>query len=91
MFRGGSTLINDSDRAREIDLSVQAPPGWAERSGSGRYLVGPRDVFPVSAILAAPADHKKEWSEMAWKAESDGHEIGKIRLRVYNSTGGLPQ
>src|SRR5262249_35020658 len=38
-------LINDSERPREIDLSVQAPAGWTERSGSARYLVGARDVF----------------------------------------------
>jgi len=84
-------LINDSERSREIDLSVQAPAGWTERSGSARYLVGARDVFPVSAIFAAPPDHKREWSEINWKGESDGSLIGTIKLKVYNSTGGLPQ
>jgi len=62
-------LINDSEGAREIDLSVRAPAGWAERSGSGRYLVGRRDVFPVSVVLAAPEDHKKEWGEISFKTQ----------------------
>jgi LmbE family N-acetylglucosaminyl deacetylase len=84
-------LINDSESPREIDLSVEIPAGWTERSGSGRYQLGPRDVFPVGATLAAPADHKKEWSEITWKAEIAGNSIGKMRLRAYNSTGGLPQ
>jgi LmbE family N-acetylglucosaminyl deacetylase len=84
-------LINDSEVSHEVDLSVELPAGWSERLGSGRYLVEPGDSFPVSATVAAPSDHKKEWSEITWNAQTDGKSIGRIRLRVYNSTGGLPQ
>jgi len=84
-------LINDSDRECEFVLSAAVPVGWAERAGSGKYIVGARDVFPVTATIAAPADHKKEWSEITWTAEGDGAPIGRIRLRVFNATGGLPQ
>src|SRR5262249_45603419 len=84
-------LINDSEGAREIDLSFRAPAGWAERSGSGRYLGGRREGFPVSVVLTGREDHKKEWGEISCNEEKTANEIGQIRLRAYNSTGGLPQ
>jgi LmbE family N-acetylglucosaminyl deacetylase len=94
----GSTLHvplvirNATGDSEEVSLTVALPQGWTERTGSARYPVGARDLYPAQAILVAPPTGKLGWQEVTWKAAVGAREIGSVSLRVLlGKSDGIPQ
>jgi len=85
-------IRNATGNPEEVSVTVALPKGWTEKAGSARYSVGAQDLYPVQAVLYAPASGNREWQEIAWKAEAAGRQIGSITIRVLVGIGGgLPQ
>ena len=85
-------LRNATATPEEASLRVTLPPGWSEKQGSARYALAPGGVYPVPAVVTAPADAKPEWQEITWKAEAGGRQMGAVTIRVFlGSGGGIPQ
>ena len=49
------------------------------------------DVFPIEIEITTPAKKSDQISELTCRADSGGHEIGTVKLRVRLGSGGLPQ
>jgi hypothetical protein len=84
-------LHNDSSEAQELTLKVALPEGWTELNGTARYPVGPRETYPVEAVLLSPSKNTQAWQEITWNATANGRAVGSIALRVQLASGGLPQ
>lgn len=86
-------MHNYTDRSARVDVTVDLPPGWTERSGSGQYPVSAHDQYPVEAMLTAPPQGKVgEWQQITWHARSAGQEIGSVTIKVYlEGHPGMPQ
>jgi LmbE family N-acetylglucosaminyl deacetylase len=84
---------NHTGNPASIQLTVDLPPGWTERTGSGEYQVRAQDEFPVQAILTAPPQGKVgDWQQITWRARSGGQEIGSVTVRIYlEAHPGMPQ
>lgn len=95
---GGETLrvpmvlYNGTSDGGEVSVTVAAPDGWTEKSGSARYPLQPGGSYPFQAILVAPPCGKPQWQEITWTAQAAGKQIGKLTFRVLvGKTGSLPQ
>jgi hypothetical protein len=84
-------LHNDSSEAQELTLTVTLPEGWTELNGTALYPVGPRETYPVEAVLSSPSKNTPPWQEIAWNAKARDRAVGSITLRVQLASGGLPQ
>lgn len=86
-------LHNDTGSSAHIDLSVDLPSGWTERSGSGTYPVEAHDAYPTQVMLTAPPQGKVgEWQQITWHARSAGQDIGTVTVKVYlEGRPGMPQ
>lgn len=84
-------IHNDTREAQEAVLTVTLPAGWTEHAGTARYPIGPRETYPVQAVLASPTGNATGWQEITWTAQAAGKTIGSITLRVNLGSGGLPQ
>lgn len=84
-------IRNDTGSAIEARLTAEVASGWTERTRFASYPVPARETYPVQLVLVAPTGHAKEWHELKWKIEVDGKPAGAVTLRVFISTGGLPQ
>jgi hypothetical protein len=72
-------------------LTLLAPTGWSEKTGSARYSVPPHDAYPIQAAVAVPTAKGPEWEKLTFRAEAGSKTIGSITLRVNVAPGGLPQ
>lgn len=84
-------LRNDTDRPEEINVRVDAPPGWAMQTAPARYLVAPHEARAMRLALTAPAAPIGEWQRITVLARSGDRPLGEIVLRVQLVSGGLPQ
>lgn len=84
-------LVNNTGEQQTIQLHVTLPAGWTEKIGSAAYPVGPHDFYPITAVVAAPQGHNKEWSQITWEAQSGGKTIGRVTVKVFIAGSGLPQ
>lgn len=85
-------IHNYTNDPAKIDLTVELPLGWTERTGSARYPVGPHGVYPLLAILTSPSQGVGEWQQITWHARSAGQEIGSATINVFlEQGGGMPQ
>jgi LmbE family N-acetylglucosaminyl deacetylase len=87
---------NQSEKSIEVNLTPALPPGWTALSGTGRIVIGARQVagLRIEANLPAlPAEpkNKTEAVEIAIRAEASGRVIGEIKLRVEPRKSALPQ
>jgi LmbE family N-acetylglucosaminyl deacetylase len=85
-------IRNATGHSEEVSLIVALPVGWAEKSGSARYSVGPGEVYQAQAVLVAPEAGKVEWQEITWNAAEGARQIGSVTLRVLlGKSDGIPQ
>jgi LmbE family N-acetylglucosaminyl deacetylase len=85
-------ILRDDDQApAEVTLSLVPPEGWALKNPLPHYKLSPGDVFPIEIELTTPGKKSDQISELTCRAESGGHEIGTVKLRVRLGGGGLPQ
>jgi len=84
-------IRNDTSSTIEAKLTTELASGWTERTRFATYAVPAHEAYPAQLVLVAPGGHAKEWHVLKWKIEVDGKPAGAVTLRVFISTGGLPQ
>jgi LmbE family N-acetylglucosaminyl deacetylase len=100
-LQAGTTLViplwvrNQTSSPQEIILSVELPSGWAVESGAGKFSIGAKQMAAARMEVALPAStdgaKKNEPQEITMHAESGGHPIGDVKLRVELRKRALPQ
>ena len=97
----GTTLViplwvrNQTALPQEITLSAELPSGWAAESGAGKFSIGEKQTAAARMEVALPSStdgaKKNEPQEITVHAESGGHAIGDVKLRVELRKRALPQ
>ena len=97
----GTTLViplwvrNQTSSPQEITLSAELPSGWTVESGAGKFSIGAKQTAAARMEVALPATtdgaKKNEPQEISVHAESGGHSIGDVKLRVELRKRALPQ
>jgi LmbE family N-acetylglucosaminyl deacetylase len=97
----GTTLViplwvrNQTSAAQGITLSAELPSGWTVQSGTGEFSVAAKQTAAARVEVALPGTtegaKKNESQEITVHAESGGHSIGDVRLRVELRKRSLPQ
>src|ERR1700674_4109394 len=97
-----STLViplwvrNRTAKTQEITLSAVLPAGWMMQSGTGKFTVAAKQVAATRIEITLPAlaengAKKQEPQEISVHADSNGHSVGDIKLRVELRKRALPQ
>ncbi len=81
-------IRNDTDSAQKVSLTVEAPSGWKEESGSAVYPVAAHNTYPIRAILVAPDSKRPEWQEIHFTAAAGGKTVSSVTLRVSDVPSG---
>lgn len=89
-------LKQASGAAREVSISVQAPPGWKVISGDGNWKLPEEPAALIRVQVQTPALSGSELQaakpqEVAVSAASGGKSLGEVRLRVLLRKSALPQ
>jgi len=84
-------IRNDTDSAKQVTLHSTLSSGWSQKPDATLFTVAPHDSYPVQLTLTPAAQPKGTWETLSWSAESDGHAIGTVTLRVDHESNGLPQ
>jgi hypothetical protein len=97
----GSTLVvpmwvrNQTSSPREITLTAELPSGWTVQSGAGKFSIAAKQTAAARLEVALPVSidgvKKNEPQEITVHAESVGHSIGGVKLRVELRKRTLPQ
>jgi LmbE family N-acetylglucosaminyl deacetylase len=98
-LQAGTTLViplwvrNQTSWPQEITLSAELPSGWAVQSGAGKFSLGAKQTAAARMEVSLPAavDDAKKLHEITVHAESGGHSIGDVKLRVELRKRALPQ
>lgn len=83
-------IQNHTDSPVTVDLTVDAPSGWAVHAGPARYPVPAHTTYPVWAALKAPSKGLGEWHTITWRARSGGQTIGTVTIKGYLERYGMP-
>jgi LmbE family N-acetylglucosaminyl deacetylase len=89
-------LRNETPGAREITLSADLPAGWKLSGGTGKFVVGARQVAAGRIEIELPildeaAHGKEELREVTVHVESNGQSVGVVKLRVEVRKRALPE
>lgn len=84
-------LRNNSEAPAEMDLKSSLPSGWNQQPACTHFTVPAHDSYPVQLTVTPAAAPKGTWQRLTWSAESNGHSIGTVSLRVDIESNGLPQ
>jgi len=85
-------IMRDDDKEpAEVTLSAKLPDGWALKNPLPHYKLLPGDIVPIEIEITTPPKKTDQISELSCRAETAGHEIGTLKLRVKLVGGGLPQ
>jgi hypothetical protein len=98
----GTTLViplwlrNQTAASRELMLTVDLPAGWKVQTGAGKVMVGAKQVAAARVEINLPsladaATKKQEPQEVTVRADSNGQNIGTVKLRVALRKRTLPQ
>ena len=98
----GTTLViplwlpNQTAASREISLTADLPANWKVQAGAGKVIVGAKQIAATRVeitlpMLAEPAPKKQEPQEITVRADSNGQNIGTVKLRVALRKRALPQ
>jgi LmbE family N-acetylglucosaminyl deacetylase len=101
-LQAGSSLVipllirNPTSATREVTLLVEVPDGWMVQSGAGKFTVAAKQVAATRVEISLPAHgdadaKKQEPREVTVRAESNGQNIGVVKLRVELRKRALPQ
>lgn len=87
-------LRNQTEAAREIDLSAKLPAGWAVQGGVGKVTVAAHQIGAARIEVHLPLlseNAKPELQEVSVHGESNGQTIGDVKLRVELRKRALPE
>jgi LmbE family N-acetylglucosaminyl deacetylase len=87
---------NRTAKTQVITLSVALPTGWTTLDGTGKFTVAAKQVAATRIDITLPAlaengAKKLEPQEISFRADSNGHSVGDIKLRVELRKRALPQ
>lgn len=82
---------NDTDAPKQVSWHSTLPQGWSQTPDPAPLTVAAHDSYPIQLTLAPPSLPRGTWQTLTWAAESDGHSIGSVTLRVDLESNGLPQ
>jgi LmbE family N-acetylglucosaminyl deacetylase len=89
-------LRNQSESAREFNLTVHLPSGWSLESGDGKFTVAAKQTAAGRIevrlpLLGESAGSKAEPQEVSVHAESNGRPVGDVKVRVELRKRALPE
>jgi LmbE family N-acetylglucosaminyl deacetylase len=89
-------LKNETAGACGVTLSVDAPAGWTVQSGAGKFMLAPKQWAAGRIEMALPAladgaKSKEDAKEVTVRAESNGQNVGVVKLRVELRKRALPE
>jgi LmbE family N-acetylglucosaminyl deacetylase len=84
-------LRNDTSSVVQVTLHSALPSGWSQKPEATIFTVSAHDSTAVQLTIAPPALSPGTWQTLTWSAESAGHNIGTVALRVEVEDNGLPQ
>jgi hypothetical protein len=89
-------LRNQSESAREFNLTVHLPSGWSLESGDGKCTVAAKQTAAGRIevrlpLLGESAGSKAEPQEVSVYAESNGRPVGDVKVRVELRKRALPE
>jgi hypothetical protein len=84
-------LHNHTDAMQTISISVKSPDGWTTQSGTGTLSLEKQSDYHAAVTLLAPKTESSALQEIQCLAESGGHIIGTIKIKVQVTATGLPQ
>jgi hypothetical protein len=89
-------IRNQTAKTQEIAITATLPAGWTAESGTGKFSLAARQVAAARVEVNLPAlaengPKKLEAQEITVHAESNGQNIGDVRLRVELRRRALPQ
>jgi LmbE family N-acetylglucosaminyl deacetylase len=101
-LQAGTTLVipiwlrNQTADAKEFVLALNLPSGWTAPGNTLKFMVGPKQTgaarIEISLpALVDPAPKRPEPQEVSIRAESNGRNVGEIKLRVELRKRALPE
>jgi LmbE family N-acetylglucosaminyl deacetylase len=89
-------LRNETAAAREITLTADLPAGWKLTGGAGKFVVAAKQVAAARVEIDLPAleeaaHGKQESREVTVRGESNGQNVGIVKLRVELRKRALPE
>ena len=89
-------IRNRAAKAQEITVTAALPAGWTAQSGIGKFSVAAKQVAAARLEVNLPAmaengPKKLEAQEVTVRVESNGQNIGEVKLRVELRKRALPQ
>ena len=82
---------NNTDAPKQVSWHAILPQGWSQTPAAAPVTVAAHDSYPIQLTLVPPALPRGTWQTLTWGAESNGHSIGSVKLRVDLESNGLPQ
>jgi LmbE family N-acetylglucosaminyl deacetylase len=101
-LQAGTSLViplwvhNPTRASREVILAADLPAGWTVASGAGKFTVAAKQTTAARIeinlpALADPKASKQEAREVTVRAESDGRNVGDVKLKVELRKRALPE
>jgi LmbE family N-acetylglucosaminyl deacetylase len=89
-------VLHDAKKELPLNVAVSAPQGWKVVHGNGQFVLPAEDSAALEVLIDTPALSDKQLKEavpqdVVIRAESEGKQIGEIRLRVLLRESALPQ
>jgi LmbE family N-acetylglucosaminyl deacetylase len=87
-------LRNQSSAAQEIRVRVNLPSGWTLDSGEGKFMVAARQTAAARIEVKLPfigEGSKAEAQEVSVHAQSNGRDVGDVKLHVELRKRALPE
>ncbi len=101
-LQAGTSLViplwvhNPTGASREVILAADLPAGWTVASGAGKFTVAAKQTTAARIEINLPAfadpkASKQEAREVTVRAESNGQNVGDVKLRVELRKRALPE
>jgi LmbE family N-acetylglucosaminyl deacetylase len=101
-LQAGTSLVislwvhNPTGASREVTLAADLPAGWTVSSGAGKCTVAAKQTAAARIEINLPAladasKSKEEAREVTVRADSNGQNVGVVKLRVELRKRSLPE
>ncbi len=89
-------VLHDAMKDLPLNVVVSAPQGWKVSHGGGEFTLPAEASSSIQVLIDTPTLSSEQLKgavpqEVVVKAESEGKQIGEIRLRVLLRESALPQ
>lgn len=84
-------VTNPGDHAMEVKIATNAPDGWKLLDPPHSISIEPHSEYFLRVQAAAPSAKLPGWQQFVVDADSNGVELGAVKLRVELADWALPQ